>query len=90
MATGRNVSIPSFRERGYITNLEVPYQSVTLDFMLEQTDELGSLRKSQRHNHYAFPAPHVSCLVPRTWWVGKGQGFSQGMSIAAVPFLHPI
>lgn len=55
MAIGRNVCIPSFRERGYITNLEVPYQSVTFDFMSEQTDELGSLRKSQRHDHYTFP-----------------------------------
>ncbi len=29
VATGRDVSVPSFRDEGYIRNRDVPFQSVT-------------------------------------------------------------
>ncbi len=35
VATGRDVSVPSFRERGLIRNRDVPYQSFTLDVTSE-------------------------------------------------------
>ncbi len=34
VAWGHNVSIPTIRERGYVRNLDVPYLSVTMSYVV--------------------------------------------------------